>query len=267
MNCDQVFSILTRGPFPSGDVTDGAVEAHLSLCSECRHFADALRPDGHIDVESLIPEESRGLPYYWGLAALPAGDPTGAATATQGRRTHRRRKPTFFERHEPLAHFSGWQLAFAVVMGAMLGTLLKYLGYADGAVPQNEVAASTPPASAAMSAVNSSAMDTADASMVSLAEARGMNTAEPPANWNAQLASKLGATPACCEIRLTGFDAQPEEDDLKPLAARTAGSDACCTKCHNASAQRFALAATTAKIVRSCQVCHVEAATSRLGQR
>lgn len=238
MNCDKVFAILTRGPFPSGDPTDSAVETHLSLCAECRHFADALRPDGSTDAESLVPEESRGLPYYWGLAALPGGEPVGSLTVTEGRRTRRRRKPTFLERHEPLAQLSGWQLAFAVLMGAMLGTLLRLIGYADGSSTNNETIASA-----------NHTLNTFE------------SHASAPLNAQQRMAAKFGATPACWE-RLPGFDADPSGDNSLSFAAQSNNSDLCCTQCHNASAPRFALRATTAKIARSCQICHEETATT-----
>ena len=44
MHCDRVFAILTRGPFPSGEVTDVAVELHLAHCVSCRRLAESLRP-------------------------------------------------------------------------------------------------------------------------------------------------------------------------------------------------------------------------------
>jgi hypothetical protein len=65
MNCDQVFDILTRGPFPSGAASDGAVQRHLSGCAECRQLAEALRPALDLIHESVPPEESWGLPGYW----------------------------------------------------------------------------------------------------------------------------------------------------------------------------------------------------------
>jgi hypothetical protein len=259
MNCDQVFSILTRGPFPSGESTDAAVEAHLSFCSECRHFADALRPDGSSDAETLIPEESRGLPYYWGLAAT-GDESTGSATVAEGRRTRRRRKPSFFERHEPLADLSGWQLAFAVLMGALLGTLLRFVGYTDGAAAQREVAAHDRPANvrAAMSAVASDEEPPVSHVESHFTAAR---------NTRRQLEAKLGTAPECCERRLGGFEAELAEGERPVFDSRAGHHTICCTQCHNAQAPRFALRTTTAKIVRSCQVCHQETAISRLGQR
>jgi hypothetical protein len=67
--CDDVFDILTRGPFPSGEDSDGPVERHLEICPSCRRLADALRPAIELFEEAIGPEESRHLPRYWGDVA------------------------------------------------------------------------------------------------------------------------------------------------------------------------------------------------------
>src|SRR5688572_20560652 len=64
MHCDRVYAILTRGPFPSGEVTDVAVEIHLAHCAECRRLAEALRPLDRRPHEAS-PEASQ-LPGYRG---------------------------------------------------------------------------------------------------------------------------------------------------------------------------------------------------------
>ena len=66
MNCDQVFSILTRGPFPTGDPSDVAVEMHLDGCGGCCQIAEALRPSHDLLEESIPASEARDLPGYWG---------------------------------------------------------------------------------------------------------------------------------------------------------------------------------------------------------
>ena len=66
IHCDEVFDILTRGPFPTGAVSDGVVESHLTRCDDCRRLAEALRPAVELFQEAVAPEESRGLPSYWG---------------------------------------------------------------------------------------------------------------------------------------------------------------------------------------------------------
>jgi hypothetical protein len=68
MDCDQVFMILTRGPFPTGEAWDEQVETHLESCAECWRLAEALRPALEVFQEAVPPAESRELPGYWGDA-------------------------------------------------------------------------------------------------------------------------------------------------------------------------------------------------------
>jgi hypothetical protein len=68
MDCDRVFMVLTRGPFPTGEVWDEEVEAHLETCASCWQLAEALRPALEVFQEAVPPSESRELPGYWGDA-------------------------------------------------------------------------------------------------------------------------------------------------------------------------------------------------------
>jgi hypothetical protein len=68
MDCDRVFMILTRGPFPTGEPWDELVEAHLESCADCWRLAEALRPALEVFQEAVPPAESRELPGYWGDA-------------------------------------------------------------------------------------------------------------------------------------------------------------------------------------------------------
>jgi hypothetical protein len=68
MDCDRVFMILTRGPFPTGEPWDEQVEAHLESCADCWRLAEALRPALEVFQEAVPPSESRDLPGYWGDA-------------------------------------------------------------------------------------------------------------------------------------------------------------------------------------------------------
>src|SRR3972149_2322281 len=68
MDCDQVFMILTRGPFPTGELWDEEVEAHLESCADCWRLADALRPAAEVFQESVSLAESHDLPGYCGDA-------------------------------------------------------------------------------------------------------------------------------------------------------------------------------------------------------
>lgn len=72
MDCDDVFFVLTSGPFPSGSPYDDAVERHVERCDACRGFATALRPAADLFHESLTPAEMRKLPGYRGRVPTPA---------------------------------------------------------------------------------------------------------------------------------------------------------------------------------------------------
>ena len=86
MECDQVFKILTSGPFPTGEPWDEQVEAHLEACAECWRLAEALRPALEVFQEAVPPAESRNLPGYWG-DARPASAALAELTSTPPRTT------------------------------------------------------------------------------------------------------------------------------------------------------------------------------------
>jgi hypothetical protein len=73
VDCDQVFEVLTRGPFPTGEAIDGPVERHLATCHECRALAEALRPAMELLHEAIDAEESRDLPGYYGAPSTSGG--------------------------------------------------------------------------------------------------------------------------------------------------------------------------------------------------
>jgi hypothetical protein len=85
MDCDQVFMILTRGPFPAGEPTDEQVESHLETCGDCWRLAEALRPALEVFQEAVPAIEGRELPGYWG-DARPTPAATMRLTSTAARR-------------------------------------------------------------------------------------------------------------------------------------------------------------------------------------
>lgn len=74
VNCDQVFDVLTRGPFPTGESSDEAVEQHLRGCHDCRRLAEALRPAVALLHEAVGGDQALSLPEYQGSLPLPALD-------------------------------------------------------------------------------------------------------------------------------------------------------------------------------------------------
>jgi hypothetical protein len=73
--CDDVFAILTRGPFPTGKAGDLQVEAHLTHCQDCQQLAEALRPALARYPEGVSDAESRKLPRYVGQRLRAKLDP------------------------------------------------------------------------------------------------------------------------------------------------------------------------------------------------
>lgn len=75
-HCDDIFEILTSGPFPRGAEGDESVERHIASCHECRRLAEAMRPATNLFHETLSESESANLPRYEGFAAAPWHDAT-----------------------------------------------------------------------------------------------------------------------------------------------------------------------------------------------
>jgi hypothetical protein len=150
LNCDQVFDVLTRGPFPTGDVSDESVEHHLRACHECRQLAEALRPAVAVLHEAVSAEQALDLPEYQGslpfqrpvrrklsmvrLAGPPRGEPI--------EQTHVARKPA--NRH---AGGNSVRFVAATLLGVGLATWLWALTTdsrgARGVRPPTQVAEDT----------------------------------------------------------------------------------------------------------------------------
>jgi hypothetical protein len=124
MDCDRVFMVLTRGPFPTGEAWDEEVEAHLETCGDCWRLAEALRPALEVFQEAVPPAESRELPGYWG-EARPASavvsqlsrSAARVAMASGGRR-FARSYPTFHQ--YPLTNSASTDVLRAVVLSSTL---------------------------------------------------------------------------------------------------------------------------------------------------
>ena len=135
--CDEVFDILTRGPFPTGAPSDGIVESHLAQCDGCRQLAEALRPAVELFQEAVTPEESRTLPAYWGESTsnlTPWLSIEKIAPSQVAQRTRRAVRHGIRKRRLPsLSSFSlrpAARLAAALLLGMALAGLLRQLGSA-----------------------------------------------------------------------------------------------------------------------------------------
>jgi hypothetical protein len=129
MDCEQVFMILTRGPFPTGELWDEDVEAHLETCADCWRLAEALRPALEVFQEAVPPAESRDLPGYWGDARPAAAvmlelskSSTRLATATGVRRAAR--TYALHQDYPPSSHVSPALLRAVVLASTFTATAI-----------------------------------------------------------------------------------------------------------------------------------------------
>lgn len=228
MNCDQVFDILTRGPFPTGTSCDAGVEAHLTACPECRRLAEALRPAIELFQESVGPEESRDLPGYWCAVATDRKQPV-VSFAPKIEPLHA--APPGWTNPSPTKSWSAltaWRMAAMLALGVTLGLLLRSRASLDGLstmplVPRG--AAAIPPAANQ--------------------EIHPMSPAE-----QAALAAASGA---CTRHRLSDGPRSPAQGDH--IAPADLSNLICCSECHNANSHSVPKEAT-AQVTQRCQICH-----------
>lgn len=94
--CDDVFEVLTRAPFPTGQhETDMPIERHLTVCHSCRELAEALRPatdmlahgqtnsaDDHGSLPVFLVEDS--MPSHRCITDQPERQTTDVVAAIRG---------------------------------------------------------------------------------------------------------------------------------------------------------------------------------------
>lgn len=124
IHCDEVFDILTRGPFPTGAPSDGIVESHLSHCDGCRQLAEALRPAIELLQEAIGPEESGNLPRYGG-GTDPWSEASSPLKTKQAVATHRLRTSISPAAPVSLPWRSAARFAAAACVGLVLAALLR----------------------------------------------------------------------------------------------------------------------------------------------
>jgi hypothetical protein len=233
ISCDQVFDVLTRGPFPTGDPVDEAVERHLRACHECRQLAEALRPAVALMHEAVAADQAIDLPEYQGalpwtrpqrrrLSVVRLAEPPAPQRPAQS--VAPPKPPARVERRQPQ-----WLSAGRLIAASLL---IAGLGFWFGG------AFSSPSLVSPQPAIQSAA--------------EGV----PSAQGLLKLASlKL---PAACGIPLTH---QPLSlDHAAEIATGLANGslDAlhCCTECHYAGAKQGSAVHLAAVTQRNCQVCH-----------
>lgn len=262
MNCDQVFDVLTRGPFPTGTSCDGPVEAHLEACAECRQLAEALRPALELFQEAVDPEESRDLPGYWcSLAADHSPPLVSYATPLEARLAPAPRRSESLTHEKHWSALTGWRMAAMLVLGAMLGSLLSsrtpFEQGGPGPVFGSGAAVSSPGAES--NAIESGRHESGKngSGVINI-----VGTDTVAGDSDKQHASGIWpvsiGSPDSPETITTCF--RDRADSLRGerlLAAADLGHLICCSECHNASLPSVS-SETTIRVAQSCQVCHKE---------
>jgi len=229
MNCDQVFDILTRGPFPTGTSCDPPVESHLTVCAECRRLAEALRPALELFQEAISPEESRDLPGYWcALSAEPQQPAVSYAREVAPRRAAPPRRWVRTRMAKNFSALTAWRMVAMLALGVTVGSLVSSRMALDRL-------GTAPPAGSG------------PAIGTTLEDDQPRLTASQRAEW--------AALPAAC------FGFKPDKGPRNSLRGDRLLADAdlsnliCCSECHNAASDAVPSAATK-KVARSCQACH-----------
>jgi len=232
MHCDRVYAILTRGPFPSGEVTDVAVEIHLAHCVECRRLAEALRPLDRQAHEAISAEASR-LPGYRG------DHPEWNAAALVEAQAHRSAPRMLRRVPRPLVQFQPGRFVATVLLGVVIGAVLTSINAAGSSAERGAIASA------------------------SFAGARDDDRTE--ALLQAQLIYGLNLPRACNKLDyelfypLSSNDRSPTK--LTPKSPSFVNQ--CCTQCHVAGGRTQVGPSHRAKLVTSCIICHSDSPRSR----
>lgn len=238
MNCDTVFDVLTRGPFPTGSRQDAAVEAHLARCPGCHRLAEALRPALELFQEAIPAEETRDLPGYWGeLGDAPCSTLRAPVQLTELPGALRRKfspaRQWFARRAAP--EMWRWSAATLVVSGVVM---LMWAGRLGDTAPEQPSGSyyhlsQQPPGDAAV---------------------------QSPLTRNQlvlQLASVCFApgAPQVPPSEPLPEDPSPGVPALESNREADAANLTCCTHCHN-SRSRLKTPQATTLVAQSCLACH-----------
>jgi len=240
VNCDQVFDVLTRGPFPTGDHTDEAVELHLAACHECRQMAEALRPAVALLHEAVSKEEALELPEYQG--SLPEPDPfenDDVRRLQLGLRMLDRRPPrttSHAARKSRREDFDAgrWLNAARLIAASVLIVSLGWLAWGVAVSPRHPAGAlAMTPAARPFAPAQLAPISLDSQGLITLASFKLPDDCFPPALRGAS------------------------EAESNTLVAAAAEAVQCCSECHSRiGSASHARAVGDARFSQACAVCH-----------
>ena len=233
MNCDQVFDVLTRGPFPTGAASDDSVEQHLRACHECRRLAEALRPAVALMHEALAGEQSLDLPGYQG--SLPQiALPDSRASASEPRsRSCRRRRAARWASVEQVVNVA--RAAAASILVAAIGILLYNLSMSGP--------------------TGSWAKVRGGFQSVPLAAVTKLAATQPDEQGLLTLASfQLPAR--CLPLSHRPLTSDKAAEIAAAIADGSLEALRCCSECHHSGLNQQSSSRLVAVLQQNCQLCH-----------
>ena len=217
MNCDQVFDVLTRGPFPTGGAVDPEVEAHLLVCANCRQLAEALRPALELFEEAVTLEESRTLPGYWGNLHTGSESRVALAQPQPVREPGKLPRKLLSVAAERAVEVDWWRIAAAVLLGVLLGSWFRSAATSDGRFPV---------------------------------------AADRSAKPDLQLLASMSLPRSCLNVAHGPVIKTADLSEPQQARSAVSASDfACCTTCHKVGSSQSSTRATSQAIL-SCRACH-----------
>ena len=270
IDCERVFVVLTRGPFPTGEDIDHFVESHLAVCADCRRLAEALSPSDQIVRESLSAEEGRSLPRYdreqLGLAAESASRQSNLAVSpaeVAARPLARRWNPQWLSAQAARG-------AVAIFLAALvLCTLVE--------VWRPDLIATTQPlwrlSPAGQPAEGSSLAETTDhgafeaTSQVAKTSAAIAAIQEPETHAMFAVAAPCvrddAIPPSAMSVETSDEASQPTALGLMLVGREQVQ---CCTKCHTHGGSRPSSDLAIAASSRQCAACHAQPRSATRGE-
>lgn len=227
MNCDHVFDMLTRGPFPSGDPQDESVELHLQACHECRQLAEALQPAVDLFREVIGPEEGSGLPGYRGAllrgnAVCLNGSPAGSLI---GRVIARNEPP----RPSRSPSVRGWRVSRTSCSWAAAVALLCGVAVLIGQGWEHR--------------------------RIALAAAGQPLAGQPGAEAGAE-SPRSGPSLTLDHVQIASLERLELPELCIPTGLAGRAEYHCCTRCHSAAQPQRRRLASVAAMLAACTVCH-----------
>lgn len=235
LNCDQVFEVLTRGPFPTGQDGDEAVEHHLRACYDCRRLAEALRPAVELLHEAVAADQAIDLPEYQGSlleSEIREREPIKDRTLARGvRRIANPPKDSRQDVHRYDRVVNAVRLMAASILVAALGILLYGISISPSFVRQSP-------------------------------DARGSIAPQPtlarylPDEEGLLTLVSLNLPDACLPAHHRPLLAEDAANLLAAIEAGSLETLRCCTECHRAKESKFTSESVVIVTQQNCQVCH-----------